>query len=104
VRAVDGFAVDLDAVTGAAEGIESVARRLAAQPVAGLDSPTAAGHDRLAASLATFCDRWNVGVGQLAADAAEIGRRLREVAAAYADVEHRVSGVLASAAPDPGDP
>ena len=56
------------------------------------------GHDHLAGTLSSFCDRWEMGVAHLAKDGREIAGRLSLSVAAYRSVEQalrdRINGIL----------
>lgn len=103
-----GFEVDLAGLHAAAEGISRTVEQASAHPVASLgDGAGALGHARLAAALATFCERWQAGVDHLVEDGRDVAARLGDAAAAYdrADVggARGLDGVLRSPnGPDPG--
>ncbi|TDD48997.1 hypothetical protein E1288_20980 [Saccharopolyspora elongata] len=81
---VDGFRVDLTALTHASEGVRDTINAMNRRKVSDIDSPADAfGHDRLATTVADFCDRWNEGVSNLTEDAKEISGRLDHCVQAY---------------------
>ncbi len=99
---VTGFRVDLGALTSASQGIDGVLYDVANNRVGGIKVDTSvAGHERLAESVAEFCDRWDRGVGNLAEDGRAVADRLRASVAAYVEVEHATAGVFDSPGPDP---
>jgi hypothetical protein len=95
----DGFRVDLGALEDAAIGINTTLNDLRATRVDDIDGRAADyGHDRLAETIADFCDRWQLGVDHLATDAQEIAGRLSHSVQAYLkvdqDAEGRMDGIL----------
>jgi hypothetical protein len=59
---VDGFSVDVKALSEAAAGITELVGMLREHKVSDNDCDSAAvGHDGLADKLASFCSRWQVG-------------------------------------------
>jgi hypothetical protein len=104
----DGFQVDLGALEGAVEGINDTLAQLQAAPVDSLDGTAADyGHDDLADTVATFCDRWEIGIEHLATDARQIAQRLNDSLKAYLAADTtargRMDGIFGSpAGPDPG--
>lgn len=80
----DGFRVDLPALKKAAEGVNSTIGAMAKKRVRDIDCPADGfGHDRLAATVAEFCDRWDMGVENLTEDAKEIAGRLAHCVQVY---------------------
>ncbi|SFT09559.1 hypothetical protein SAMN05660874_05671 [Saccharopolyspora flava] len=80
----DGFRVDLDALTGASDGVRATVEAMARKKVADIDCPADAfGHDRLSGVVREFCDRWDVGVANLSDDGAEIASRLSHSVEVY---------------------
>ena len=81
----DGFAVDLPALRGAADGIRRTMFQVATvplDPVAG-----ASGHPGLAQAVDGFVERWRHGTNNLVADAAQLAARLSDAEVAYTAVE-----------------
>jgi hypothetical protein len=79
-----GYYVDLSAMHSTIEGIQQTLDALSVSAVRDIDPPTEAfGHEGLGDAVAEFCERWDIGVGHLAGDAAEVGDRLRVTAATY---------------------
>ena len=77
VRLSGGFQVDLGALREAAAGIHGTLEQLRTTQVAALSRTEADyGHDGLAAAVAGFCDRWQVGVQNLVKNANEVAGRL----------------------------
>jgi hypothetical protein len=101
----DGFYVDFTALEQAAEGVTDVLSAMATTKVSDIDAPQRAfGHDSLGDKVADFCDRWNIGVGHLASDAAEIADRLNASVDAYQHVDSVVAGKFASVVQSPSGP
>ncbi|SDY00441.1 hypothetical protein SAMN05216215_1018110 [Saccharopolyspora shandongensis] len=81
---VDGFRVDLTALTGASKGVRDTIESMNDRKVSDVDCPADAfGHDRLATTVDEFCNRWNEGVTNLTDDAKEVSARLDYCAKAY---------------------
>ena len=64
------------------------------------------GHDKLAETIADFCDRWELGVEHLATDGQEVASRLSHSVQAYLKVDQaakgRMDGIFARpTGPDP---
>lgn len=92
---MDGFRVDVAALDQASKGINDTLSQLARHRVDTLDGQSAAvGHDRLAAALSEFCQRWQRGVGTLAADARGLAGELSRCAAHYHHVDQNVQDQL----------
>ncbi|MFC5997811.1 hypothetical protein ACFP6A_03605 [Quadrisphaera sp. GCM10027208] len=88
----DAFSVDLDALQDAGRGISDAVAEFGRTDVVDLlPSAAAVGHDGLSAALAEFDDRWERGVNHLLADTEEIGVRLAETVACYAETEAKVT-------------
>lgn len=86
----DGFAVDIDGLQLAASGVTETLIAVNQHKVSDIDADKSAfGHDRLAGTVADFCDRWSIGVGHLAKDDGEIAERLLRAAIAYAGVDRQ---------------
>jgi hypothetical protein len=80
----DGYFVDLSAMHAAIEGIQQTLDAVSVSAVKDIDPPPDSfGHEGLGDAVAEFCERWDLGVGHLAGDAAEVGDRLRVTAATY---------------------
>jgi hypothetical protein len=103
----DGFRVDLGALERAAEGVNETLAGLKAVRVDALDGSVADyGHDRLAATIKDFCDRWEIGVEHLATDGREVAQRLNDSLKAYLAADKaakgRMDGIYQSTtSPDP---
>jgi hypothetical protein len=102
-----GFRVDLGALESAAEGIDTVLYDLQSRRVSDLKpAGDDVGHGPLADLLADFCDRWELGVENLAKDGQAIAVRLSQAVANYLKVDTaaagRLDGILqAGDGPDP---
>lgn len=94
-----GFQVDLGALRDAAAGIHGTLEKLRTTQVDALSQTEADyGHDGLAEAVAGLCDRWQVGVQNLAKDANEVAGRLSRSAEDYSrmdeSVQERMGGIL----------
>lgn len=102
----DGYQVDLAALRAAADGIARTVSQIDARPVSSLSTSAGSlGHQRLAASLGSFCERWQAGVAHLADDGRAAGDHLAAAAAAYVRAEDATTGsldeILRRPGPDP---
>lgn len=103
----DGFSVDFGALQKAAEGVTDTLGAMATRKVSDIDAPKQAfGHDRLADTVADFCDRWELGVEHLTKDAAAFADQLNASVTAYlhadAAVQKTFDGIVQRASgPDP---
>jgi hypothetical protein len=103
----DGFRVDLGALEAAAAGINTTLNDLTARKIDDLDGRHGDyGHEHLAATVADFCDRWELGVEHLATDGQEIAARLSHCVQDYLKVDRaatgRMDGILERrSGPDP---
>jgi hypothetical protein len=103
-----GFRVDLGALESAAEGINTVLYDLQSRRVAQLRPASAdIGHGHLSDIVGDFCDRWELGVENLARDGQAIAVRLSQSVANYlkvdGSVQGRLDGILQRGdGPDPG--
>jgi hypothetical protein len=89
----NGFRVDLGALEDAATGVNQTLNDLAAKKIDQLDGRKAAyGHQRLADTIADFCDRWELGVEHLATDGQEIASRLSHSVQSYLEVDRAAKG------------
>lgn len=92
---MDGFAVDIDALTGAGQGIKDLMAKLDQKKVEDIDCDSGAvGHGDLAEKLENFCDRWQLGVDNLLEDGAQIAQRLLDSAAAYRQRDDDVAAAM----------
>ncbi len=81
---VDGFRVDLPALTRASKGVQDTIDAMGRHKVNDIDCPAGAfGHERLATTVAEFCGRWDQGVSHLTEDAKEIAGQLAHSAEVY---------------------
>ncbi|MBB5157348.1 hypothetical protein [Saccharopolyspora phatthalungensis] len=81
---VEGFRVDLTALTHASEGVRDTIDSMNRRRVRDIDCPADAfGHDRLAATVADFCEHWDQGVSDLTEDVKEISARLAQCVQVY---------------------
>lgn len=83
--------MDVAALEQASRGINDTLSQLARHRVETLDDQSSTvGHDRLAAALSEFCQRWQRGVGTLAADARGVAGELSRCAEHYHHVDQHV--------------
>jgi hypothetical protein len=103
----EGFYVDLGALTKATEGVTDTINAMATKKVSDIDAPKDAfGHDGLADTVGSFCERWQIGVENLIKDAQEVAQRLNDSLNAYVHVDRVVQDafdgpVQRSTGPDP---
>lgn len=105
----DGFHVDLAALKDATEGINGTTDQVSRRKVSDIDcDPEAIGHGRLADTITDFCDRWALGVENLANDAKEVSGRLTDCVKSYEEVDQgaqdRFDQILEGGGPDPAAP
>jgi hypothetical protein len=101
----DGFRVDLGALEDAATGINQTLNDLKAKRIDDLDGRRADyGHQRLADTIADFCDRWEIGVEHLAADGQEIASRLSRSVQSYLQVDKNAQGRMDGIVQRPSGP
>jgi hypothetical protein len=97
----DGYAVDLDALHRAAQGVRATVEQVGAARLDGVG--TAAGHEGLGAVLAEFATRWQRGVEVLTEDGRAVADRLAAAEAGYRRADSGAArGLLRGAGPDPG--
>lgn len=97
-----GFSVDLGALGDAVSGINSTIDEVQAHNVAATNCSSAAyGHDRLANTMADFCDRWQRGVQNLATDGQTIADRLNNAMQAYEEADQKLALTFQGSGPDP---
>lgn len=99
---MDGFRVDLTALDRAARGVRETIEAMNRKPVEDLDCPAEAfGHKRLVTTVSEFCNRWDVGVSNLAEDAEEVSGRLDQCVQDYRRTDEaaraHLAGVIARA-------
>jgi hypothetical protein len=98
-----GFSVDLTALSMAVSGINGTLDEVAQRDVAAVNCASSAyGHDGLASTMADFCDRWQLGVTNLASDAQAIATQLNNNLQAYELADTKLSEVFQS--PSGSDP
>lgn len=96
---MDGFTVDVDALTDAGQGIKDLMGKLDEKSVEDIDCDSdAVGHGGLADKLESFCDRWQIGVENLVEDGAQIAQRLLDSAEVYRSHEGAVADALSGGA------
>ncbi len=100
----DGYAVDLPALRGAADGIKRTMFQVTTAPLEPVAAAT--GHPGLAQAVDGFIERWRYGTKNLVADAAQLAARLSDAEVAYTVVETTAArlpnGILGqTAGPDP---
>jgi len=84
--------VEFDALHGAAEGVTDLLGEMATKKVSDIDPDKSAfGHDDLAGTVENFCTRWNIGVQNLAKDAAGVTDYLTRCDYVYSHTD-RTSG------------
>lgn len=92
---MDGFSVDVEALTAAGQGIKDLMGKLDQKKVEDIDCDSdAVGHGGLADKLENFCDRWQIGVENLLEDGAQIAQRLLDSAAAYRDRDNAAAAAM----------
>lgn len=92
---MDGFTVDVDALTAAGQGIKDVMSKLDQMSVEDIDCDSdSVGHSGLADRLESFCGRWQIGVENLLEDGAQIAQRLLDSAEAYRGHDNAIAKVL----------
>lgn len=92
---MDGFSVDVNALTAAGQGIRDLMGKLDQKKVEDIDCDSGAvGHGDLAGRLEDFCDRWQLGVENLLEDGAQIAQRLLDSAAAYRDRDNAAAEAM----------
>lgn len=101
-----GYQVDLVALRPAADGIARTIGQVSAHPVASLAGGVGElGHERLAHSIAEFCDCWQAGVTLLVEDGRAAGEHPGAAATAYARTDGAAvrdfDGILRDPGPDP---
>jgi hypothetical protein len=101
-RMGSGFRVDLGALTDASQGIDGVLYDVGNNKVSDIKvDKSAVGHDRLASSISDFCDRWDLGLNNLAKDGEEVADRLRANVQAYDQTEKAITGTFSGTGTDP---
>jgi hypothetical protein len=94
-RVADGFSVDLDTLENAGRGVASLMIELNEHRIADLRcEPAAVGHDRLAGSLSSFCQRWQIGVANLSQDGDHLATSLTRSARRYRETEDEIVASL----------
>lgn len=97
------FYVDLEALENAASGINTTLDAMATKKVSDIDAPAESfGHEGLASAISEFCDRWNIGVENLASDGSEVSDRLNRCVKRYQATEIATQIHLQRAAQDAG--
>ena len=94
-----GYAVDLEALHRAAQGVRATVEAVEVGSLDGVG--TAAGHDRLDGAIAEFASRWQRGVEALTEDGRSIAERLGAAEAAYRASDANAQGMLRGSGPDP---
>lgn len=99
-----GYAVDLEALHRAAQGIRATVDQVGVGQLDGVG--TAAGHERLNGALAEFATRWQRGVEALAEDGRAVADRLDAAEAGYRRTDtgaaRGLDGLVRGSGPDPG--
>jgi hypothetical protein len=87
----EGFAVDVEALRKAAEGVVDTLNHMATKKVSDIDAPKEAfGYEALGDAVEEFCDRWQLGVDNLTKDAAQYVYRLAWSVHEYQRIEATV--------------
>jgi len=87
----EGFAVDVEALRKAAEGVVDTLNQLATKKVSDIDAPKEAfGYEALGDAVEEFCDRWQLGLDNLTKDAAQYVYRLAWSVHEYQRIEATV--------------
>lgn len=95
----DGFSVDLDALENAGRGVAGLVTELGEHNVTDLRCDSSAvGHDRLAGTLSSFCERWQIGVANLSRDGDSLAANLTRSARSYRDTDSEVAAAFAKVA------
>jgi hypothetical protein len=95
------FAVDLQALTDAASGVNGTIDLVEEQKVEDIDCPKPAfGHDRLGAAMSDFCDRWQHGVNCLVKDGREVADRLTASVNEYTAADQNFADMFLSVLAD----
>ena len=90
-----GFSVDLTALGQAVSGINETLDEVATHDVSAVNCASSAyGHDNLASTMADFCDRWQLGVTNLATDAQGIASLLNDNLQAYEEADTKLSEIF----------
>src|SRR4030081_3780526 len=90
-----GFSVDLPALGQAVSGINGTLDEVQAHDVSAVNCASSAyGHDNLASTMADFCDRWQLGITNLAKDAQGIATQLNSNLQAYEEADTNLSQVF----------
>lgn len=91
----ESFHVDVEALKNAGLGAADLMGLLESHRVEDIDCDAdAVGHEGLGAALASFCERWQVGVKNLTKDGQVLSRNLIDTAGAYLEVDHKVAANL----------
>lgn len=102
---MDGFHVDVTALSHASDGIRRTVEAMHERSVQELSRPSSAfGHDRLTSVMAEFCSRWDDGIQHLCSDAREISERLDHCAQAYRQAEQTAHEQLHAVLDEHGGP
>jgi hypothetical protein len=107
----DGFAVDLAALTEAANGVNGVLEEVGQLPVTDIPHDEAHfGHHDLANALGDFLSRWKRGVSNLCSDGKQVADRLTANVNAYQKAENdaqqhliKAGNELSGSGADPGE-
>ena len=96
-----GYAVDLDALHRAAQGVRGTVDQVERQEIDGVG--TAAGHDRLGTALSEFATRWQRGVEALVEYGRAVADRLAAAEQGYRRTDAGAAGgMVRGTGPDPG--
>jgi hypothetical protein len=92
----DGFSVDLDALENAGRGVAGLVTELSEHKITDLRCDSSrVGHDRLAGTLSSFCERWQIGVANLSKDGDSLVANLTSSAQSYRDTDGQLAAAFA---------
>lgn len=97
-----GFSIDLNAMGEAVSGVNGTLDEVQAHNVAAANCASSAyGHDALASTMADFCDRWQLGVTNLASDVQQIVTQLNQNMQAYELADTSLTEIFKGSGADP---
>ena len=91
----EGFSVDLGALENAASGVNSTLYELQKKKVKDIDADEGDyGEGDLGGTVSDFCERWELGVENLAKDGQEIADRLSKSVQQYLLIDKNLKGYM----------
>jgi hypothetical protein len=91
----DGFSVDLGALENAASGVNTTLYQLQQKKVEDIDADEGDyGEGDLGGTVSDFCERWELGVENLAKDGQEIAGRLSKSVQQYLLIDKHLKGYM----------